>query len=247
MYTVETVSNNINTKNNEYYIQPYFVQKMLKDTIKEGGKLKVELSKFANIDYTNNREVIRFINQTLLGREVIKGKTISNTILEELYAVTKNIFFPTLVSYRKENDRYTKVTSFIKSTIDSEFNKNDKKSVKAFCSMEFTETIPFRPQAKVNASGGITLSNPALQFSVEDIKKILGWNIAISFKEMEELLSFLDKYSDLIIHAPNDYNYVVIGTTIYAEMITDEFDAFPFESEEYYELIKEFQREYMGK
>lgn len=39
----------------------------------------------------------------------------------------------------------------------------------------------------------------------------------------------------------------MIGTTICAEMITDEFDVFPFEPEEYYELIKEFQREYMEK
>lgn len=246
LYTVETILNNINTKNSEYYIQPYYVQKMLKDTIKEGSKLKKELSNFANIDFTNNRDVIGFINQTLFRREVIKGKTVSNTVLEELHIETENPFFKALILYRKSSDRFTKLCSLIKNVIDPEFNKNDKESVKEF-SMEFNETIPFRPQAKVNASGGITLSNPALQFSVVDIKQILGWNVAISFKEMEELLSFLNKYSDLIIHAPNDYNYVVIGTTIYAEMITDEFDAFPFEPEKYYELIKEFQREYMGK
>lgn len=247
LYTVETILNNINAKNREYYIQPYYVQKMLKDTIKEGGKLKKQLTTYSNIDFTNNREVIGFINKTLLGREAIKGKTISNIVLEELFVDTRNPFFQTLINYRRANDKYKKVCTFIKNVINSGFNKDDKDSVKEFFYKEFDKTFPIKPETKVNASGGITISNPSLQFSIEDIKHILGCDVAISFHSMEELLFFLDKYSDLIIHSSDYYLYLVIGTTLYAKMITDEFDAMPFEPEDYYELIREFQREYMGK
>lgn len=144
---------------------------MLKETIKEGSKLKKELTVYRKINFTNNHDVIGFINQTLLGREVIKGKTISNTILEELYTETKNSFFKALIAYRKENDRYTKVTSFIKNVIDPNFNKADKDSVKAFIEKEKVGDIRIGPTAKLNASGGISLSNPPLPFSVEDIKE----------------------------------------------------------------------------
>ena len=130
MYTVETILNRINGRG--YRIKVSYVQRMLKETIKEGGKLKKELSKFANIDFTNNREVIEFINKTLLRREAIKGKTVTNTALEELFTETNNSFFQTLIQYRKSSDRYTKICSFIKNIIPCNSFDNLTASVSSF-------------------------------------------------------------------------------------------------------------------
>jgi hypothetical protein len=248
MHTVETILDYMNRR--EYSINPYYVKRMLKATIKEGNKLKDELVTHTEsfgviVDFANNREVIVFINQTLLGREAIKGKTISNTILEELYVETHNPFFQTLIKYRRERERYTKVTSFIKNVIDLKFNKNDKNSVKEFCNKEEFERITIKPTAKVNASGGISLSNPSLPFRVDDVKNILGYNVAIPCKNMEEVLYVINKYRDLI----QDWRgYMVIGNILYAEMDIDSFNTvwMPFDEgyEEYVKLTEEFQREF---
>ncbi|MEI0739007.1 hypothetical protein VQ056_24240 [Paenibacillus sp. JTLBN-2024] len=171
MYTVETIVNRINGRG--YRIKVSYVQKMLKETIKEGGILKKELSKFANIDFTNNREVIGFINKTLLGREAIKGKIVTNTALEELFTETNHPFFQTLIQYRRSSNRFTKVCSFIKNVIDPNFNQVDIDNVKAFLEKEKFGDIRIGPTAKLNAGGGISLSNPSLPFSIEDIKNMI--------------------------------------------------------------------------
>lgn len=249
MNTVKAILENINKQ--EYYVDAYHVQRMLKEIIKEGSKLKQELTLIAEgIDFTNNREVIAFINQTILEREEIKGKTITNTILEEFFAETQNQFFKTLIEYRKSFDRYTKVASFIKNVIDPNFNKKDKRNVKSFMYKENFDRIAIQPAAKVNASGGISISNPSLPFGIEDVKNILGYNVAIPCDNMDGLSFVLSKYKELIIccagKAKRD-EYIVIGNTLYAQMIVDEFDADPFAEESYFELIREFQRKYLDK
>lgn len=245
MYTVETIVNDINSRG--YRINSSYVQKMLKETIKEGSKLKKELTTVAKgIDFTNNREVITFINKTLLGREAIKGKTISNKVLEELYIETGNEFFKTLIGYRKSNDRYTKVTSLIKHAIDPDFNKADKNSVKSFLNKEKFNAGIIYPQAKVNASGGISLSNPSLPFCTVDIKKlILYYNVAISCKSMEEVLYILNKYGDLLYEG----NYLVVGTSFYADIMYEEWYFIPFPISEGDDLkhMEDFRREFLGE
>lgn len=241
MYTLETILNRINGK--DYRIKVSYVQKMLKDTIKEGVKLKKELSKFANIDFTNNREVIGFINKTLLEREVIKGQTVTNTALEKLFTETNNSFFQTLIQYRKSSDRFTKVCSFIKNVIDPDFNKADKNSVRAFIEKEKFEDIRIVPTAKLNAAGGISLSNPHLPFSVEDIKHmIVEYNVAIPCKSIEEVLYIFNKYGDLLFGE----DFLVIGTTFYANMVISEWNWIPFPMPEDEDLkhMEDFRREF---
>ncbi|OLN21218.1 hypothetical protein BTO30_16190 [Domibacillus antri] len=241
MYTVETILNRINGRG--YRIKASYVKKMLEEIIKEGGKLKKELSKFANIDFTNNREVIGFINKTLLGREAIKGKTVTNTALEELFTETNNSFFQTLMQYRKSSDRFTKVCSFIKNVIDPDFNKADKDNVKVFLEKEKFGDIRIGPTAKLNAGGGISLSNPSLPFSVDDIKNmIVEYNVAIPCKSMEDVLYILNKYGDLLFGE----DFLVIGATFYANMIISEWDwiPFPMPKEEDLKHMKDFRREF---
>lgn len=219
---------------------------MLRETIKEGGKLKKELSKFANIDLSNNREVIGFINKTLLRREAIKGKTVTNTALEELFTETNNSFFQTLIQYRKSSDRFDKVCTFIKKVIDPDFNKADKDNVKAFLKKEKFGDIRIGPTAKLNVGGGISLSNPTLPFSVEDIKNlIVEYNVAILCKDMEEVLYLLNKYGDLLVGD----DYLVVGTTFYAEMMRNEDDGFPFPlpTEEKLKHMQDFRTEFLGE
>lgn len=241
MYTVETILNRINGRG--YRIKVSYVQRMLKETIKEGGKLKKELSKFANIDFTNNCEVIEFINKTLLRREAIKGKTVTNTALEELFTETNNSFFQTLIQYRKSRDRFTKVCSFIKNVIDPDLNKTDKDSVKAFIEKEKFGDIRIGPTAKLNVGGGISLSNPSLPFSIEDIKNIIvEYNVAISCKNMEDVLYILNKYEGLLFGD----DFLVIGTTFYANMVISEWNwiPFPMPEEEDLKHMEEFRREF---
>lgn len=218
-------------------------KKMLKDTIKEGVKLKKELSKFANIDFTNNREIIGFIYKTLLEREVIKGQTVTNIALEKLFTETNNSFFQTLIQYRKSSDRFTKVCSFIKNVIDPNFNKADKNSVRAFIEKEKFEDIRIVPTAKLNAGGGISLSNPHLPFSVEDIKHmIVEYNVAIPCKSIEDVLYIFNKYGDLLFGE----DFLVIGTTFYANMVISEWNWIPFPMPEDEDLkhMVDFRREF---
>ncbi|MBN6185692.1 hypothetical protein JQN58_01675 [Aneurinibacillus sp. BA2021] len=241
MYTVETILNRINGRG--YRIKASYVQKMLKETIKEGGKLKKELSKFADIDFTNNREVIGFINKTLLEREAIKGKIVTNTALEELFTETNHPFFQTLIQYRKSSDRFTKVCSFIKNVIDPNFNKVDIDNVKAFLEKEKFGDIRIGPTAKLNAGGGISLSNPSLPFSVEDIKHmIVEYNVAIPCKNMEDVLYILNKYGDLLYGE----DFLVIGTTFYADVVISEWNRIPFPMPEEEDLkhMEEFRRDF---
>jgi hypothetical protein len=241
MYTVETILNEINSW--KYLISPVYVQKMLKESIVEEEKLKGELSKYANIDFTINRDVIGFINNKLLGREAIQGKTISNKILGELFEETKNPFFQTLIAYRKSNDRYKKVTSFIKAVIDSEFNKDSKDNVTAFLNKEKFDAIWISPEAKINSIGGVSLSNPSLPFSTEDIKNIFVSDyIAIPCKDMDGVLYILNKYGDLL----NANDYIVIGTTLYADIRFSDWNSipFPFPDEEEIKHMEDFRREF---
>lgn len=240
MYTVETILNRINDTG--YRIRPAYVQKMLKHSVAEKEKLKADLSKYAEIDFTINRDVIGFINNRLLRREAIQGKTISNKILEELFEETNNPFFQTLIAFRKGHDRYKKVASLIKAVIDSEFNKDNDDNVTAFLNREQFEAVWISPEAKLNSIGGISLSNPSLPFSTEDIKNIFVSDyIAIPCKDMDGVLHILSKYGDLL----NSDNYIVIGTTIYADIRYSEWNYIPFppSDEEEIKHMKDFRRE----
>ncbi|MFB6468684.1 hypothetical protein ACE38V_18125 [Cytobacillus sp. Hz8] len=240
MYTVETILNRINDTG--YRIRPAYVQAMLKHSIMEKENIMVNLSKYAEIDFTSNRDVIGFINNRLLRREGIQGKTISNKVLEELFEETNNPFFQTLIIFRKCHDRYKKVVSLIKAVIDSEFNKDNDNGVTAFLNRGRFETIWINPEAKQNSVGGISLSNPSLPFSTEDIKNIfVGDYIAIPCKDMDGVLYILNKYGDLL----NDDNYIVIGTTLYADIrYSDWYDSpFPPSDEEEIKHMEDFRRE----
>lgn len=240
LYTVETILNRIN--NTGYRINPVYVQEMLKHSVVEKEKIKADLSKYVEIDFTINRDVIGFINKNLMGREAIQGKTISNKILEELFEETNNLFYQKLIAFRKCHDRFKKVVSFIIAVIDSEFNKDNDNGVNAFLNREEFESIWISPEAKVNSVGGISLSNPSLPFSTEDIKNIFVSDyIAIPCKDMEGVLYILNKYGDLL----NSENYIVIGTTIYADIRYSEWNDIPFppSDEEEIKHMEDFRRE----
>jgi hypothetical protein len=240
LYTVETILNRINDTG--YRINPIYVQEMLRHSVTEKENIRVDLSKYAEIDFTSNRDVIGFINNKLLRRDDIQGKTISNKILEELFEETNNPFFQTLIIFRKCHDRYKKVVSLIKAVIDSEFNKDNDNGVTAFLNREKFESIWISPEAKVNSVGGISLSNPSLPFSTEDIKNIFVSDyIAISCKDMDGVLYILNKYGDLL----NDGNYIVIGTTLYADIRYSEWNGihFPPSDEEEIKHMEDFRRE----
>ena len=240
MYTVETILNRINGTG--YRINPAYVQEMLKHSVTEKENIRVDLSKYAEIDFTSNRDVIGFINNRLLRREGIQGKTISNKVLEELFEGTNNLFFQTLIIFRKCHDRYKKVVSLIKAVIDSEFNKDNADSVTAFLNKEQFDAVWISPEAKLNSVGGISLSNPSLPFSTEDIKDIFVSNyIAISCIDMDGVLHILNKYGDLL----NSDNYIVIGTTIYADIRYSEWNDIPFppSDEEEIKHMEDFRRE----
>lgn len=240
MHTVETILNRINDTG--YRINPAYVQEMLKHSITEKENIRVDLSKYAEIDFTINRDVIGFINKNLMGREAIRGKTISNKILEELFEETNNLFFQMLIAYRKYDDRYKKVASFIKTIIDSEFNKDNGDSVTAFLNQEKFDDVWINPEAKLNSVGGISLSKPSLPFSTEDIKNIFVSDyIAIPCKDMDGVLYILNKYGDLL----NDDNYIVIGTTLYADIRYSDWNGIPFPPSDKEEIkhMEDFRRE----
>ncbi|MGQ4666666.1 hypothetical protein ACUIJN_12685 [Metabacillus halosaccharovorans] len=240
MYTVETILNRINDTG--YRINPAYVQEMLKHSITEKENIRVDLSKYAEIDFTINRDVIGFINKNLMGREAIRGKTISNKILEELFEETNNLFFQTLIAYRKYDDRYKKVASFIKAVIDSEINKDNDDSVIVFLNKDKFEVIWISPEAKLNSVGGISLSNPPLPFSTEDIKNIfVSEYIVISCNDMDGVLYILNKYGNLL----RANNYIVIGTTLYADIRYSEWNDIPFppSDEEEIKHMDDFRRE----
>ncbi|MTT31481.1 hypothetical protein GMB86_05535 [Terrilactibacillus sp. BCM23-1] len=240
MYTVETILNRVNGTG--YGINPAYTQAMLKYSVTEKEKIKLDLFKYANIDFTNNRHVIGFINNSLLRREAIQGKTISNKILEELFEETNNPFFQTLIAFRKCHDRYKKVASLIKAVIDSEFNKDNDDNVTAFLNREQFEAVWISPEAKLNSIGGISLSNPSLPFSTEDIKNIFVSDyIAIPCKDMDGVLYILNKYGDLL----NEENYIVIGTTLYSDIRYSEWNGIPFppSDEEEIKHMEDLRRE----
>lgn len=215
---------------------------MLKHSVAEKKKLQADLSKYTEIDFTSNRDVIGFINNKLLIREAIQGKTISNKILEELFEETNNLFFQKLIAFRKCHDRYKKVVSFIKAVIDSEFNKDNDDSVTAFLNKDKFEVIWISPEAKLNSVGGISLSNPPLPFSTEDIKNIFVSDyIAIPCNDMDGVLYILNKYGNLL----NANNYIVIGTTLYADLRYSEWNDTPFppSDEEEIKHMEELRRE----
>jgi len=215
---------------------------MLKHSIVEKEKIKADLSKYAEIDFTINRDVIGFINKNLMGREAIQGKTISNKILEELFEETNNLFFQKLIAFRKYQDRYKKVVSFIKAVIDSGFNKDNDASVTAFLNKDKFEVIWISPEAKLNSVGGISLSNPPLSFSTEDIKNIfVSEYIAIPCHDMDGVLYILNKYGNLL----SANNYIVIGTTLYADIRYSEWNDIPFppSDEEEIKHMEDFRRE----
>jgi hypothetical protein len=240
LYTVETILNRINDTG--YRINPFYVQEMLKHSVTEKENIRVDLSKYAEIDFTSNRDVIGFINNKLLRREGIQGKTISNKILEELFEETNNLFFQKLIAFRKCHDRYKKGVSFIKAVIDSEFNKDNDDSVTAFLNKDKFEVIWISPEAKLNSVGGISLSNPPLPFSTEDIKNIfVSEYIAIPCNDMDGVLYILNKYGNLL----NADNYIVIGTTLYADLRYSEWNDIPFppSDEEETKHMEDFRRE----
>lgn len=240
MYTVETILNRINDTG--YRIKPIYVQEMLKRSVTEKENIRVDLSKYTEIDFTSNRDVIGFINNRLLRREAIQGKTISNKILEELFEETNNPFFQTLIAFRKCHDRYKKAASLIKAIIDSDFNKDDDNGVTEFLNREKFESIWISPEAKVNSVGGISLSNPSLPFSTEDIKNIFVSDyIAIPRTDMDGVLYILNKYGDLL----NNDNYIVIGTTLYADIRYSDWNDIPFppSGEEEIKHMEDFRRE----
>lgn len=249
MLSIENIVEKINQSN--YSIRPFHLADMLQKNIQELEKCKEELDLLSKdygreVDFTKIREVIDFVNQTLFERKVIEGTIITHSLLEQLYEESKEVILKKLIQYRKLEDRHKKITGFIKNVIDPTFNKNDRVSVEAFIKQEYFDGITFSPTAKVNATGGISLSNPTLPFSTEDNRKILNWNFAIHCKSTEEIINILHKYERLIDKTSSQQEkYIVSGTTLYADMLKEKRDIWDMDVDSaFLELIEEFKHDF---
>lgn len=240
----------------DYVVHVYYLQEVLSATLMEGRRLNNELNKMAQhfglkVDFTKAGDVIRFVNDHVLLGKRSRIKDISNSVLINLYDETGCGFFTTLLAYRKCAERYRRTASFIKTVVDDRFNLQDRESVKRFLNQE-REPVYIYPTFTINRTGLISMSSPHVPFDTEGIKRLFGFNIAITTDGSRgenatvELLDVMDKYSHIIWGVGDDYCYLVLGNTLYLNMMTDVFNTF-YDGSSYnkaQELIEEFQREY---
>lgn len=237
----------------EYHVNLHYLRKLLRNTYEEGVELMKELNQVVKeygntIDTKNTRDVINFINKTILQRDKIKKPTINNSDLEGLYTETRNEFVGLLIQYRKLRDKYNRIAVFIKQAIDEYFDKSNSACVKGFLE-DKADWATIRPHFRINQTGNISMIQPSMHFSAEEIMRLLGFNVAIKKEGIGELLKVWEKYSDITWTVDSEPYLLILGKIMYLDIIIDERYIIPFSFDEDEEpvirgLIKEFHREY---
>ncbi|MEK5357906.1 hypothetical protein [Paenibacillus sp. FSL L8-0709] len=229
---------------NEYCVHLDYLRQMVALTIAEGKSLRKELDQILvlhgeKVDLHSNEEVVRYIKLLLKAKDAKEIK-ITNVALDRWFEQTKDAFFLKLKNYIRCHDRYKKTTAFINSITGGKDKRLDE-----FMNSNL-KTTTIHPEFSKNRSGGISMSQPVMPFSIKEMMGLLYFNVAIRFESNDDILGFLRKYDDIIWRDGMGRRLLVSGEVVYAQMIIDERDIFPFTEgeDELGKLIDQFNLEY---
>jgi len=243
---IQTIACKINRA--EYTINLVYLREILSSIIQEGKSLRQELNQIVGeygeeVDFRSTKDVTRFI-KILLRSEGTEGRKIKNEDLDRWFEQTKDVFFIKLKNYKRCRDRYRKIATFINS-LSITFGEWGNNWVHAFMESNL-RTATINPQFTVNKIGRISMLQPAMPFSITEMMGLLSFNVAIQFESSDEMVSFLNKYGDIIWGDYMGEWLLVSGEVLYTQMIVSEYEVIPFfdSEDEMKRLIGQFNLEY---
>ncbi|MCM3128119.1 hypothetical protein [Paenibacillus sp. MER 78] len=243
---IQTISCEINRA--EYTVDLIYLRDIISGIIQEGEGIREELNQIVKrygvqVDLRSTEDVTRFIKYVLKA-EVVKERKLTNEALDRWFEQTRDVFFIKLKQYRRCRERYQKIAKFIK-TLTVALDEWSKNSVEVFINSSLKKTT-VKPVSTVNKNGGVSISQPALPFSITEVVGLLNFNVAIHFKSNDEMVSFLNMYGDIIWEDGMGKHLLVSGEVLYAQMIVSEYEIIPFSNSEdnMKRLIEQFNLEY---
>lgn len=213
----------------------------------EGSNLRDELNGIIEqygekINLHSKEETIRLI-KLVLNKDRDEDIKITSESLDGWYEETENVLFIKLKKYRRCLDRYKKVAAFILSLtvwngecLDDFMNSNLRMTI-------------IHPEFSLNSIGEVSMSKPAMPFSIKEMMGLLNFNVAIRFESNDDILEFLKKYDDIIWRDGMDIRLLISGKVIYTNMIINECEIIPFSEgeNEFVRLIEQFNLEYRSQ
>ncbi|MGG1940414.1 hypothetical protein ABFY57_12060 [Paenibacillus polymyxa] len=244
---IQTIGCEVNRA--EYLINLIYLREMLNGIIQEGKSLRHELNQIVErygeiVDFQSTKDVTRFIGEVLLKAVGTNRRKITNEALDSWYEQTKDVFFIKLKNYKRCRDRYKKIATFINS-LSITFDEWGINCVHAFIESNL-KMATIKPVFRVNKSGSVSMSQPAMPFSITEMMGLLSFNVTIRFKSSDEMVGFLNKYHDIIWGDHMGKRLVVSGEVLYVQMIVSEYEFIPFSDseDEMKQLIEQFNLEY---
>ena len=229
--------NRINQKSN-FGIRLWYLEELIKNTEDEKNRIEIEFKKNTNIDIINNSAVIKYVGISKLNK----------TALQEKFEKTGNKNIELIIKYRSIADKLSKFKGFYeKVNIETEEKIIDE--IDGSKTTKISRHASINPIFKLNEKGAVTVSQPNIPFSMEQIQHIFVKEYAIPFNSLEEIIAFLKRYKNLFWSGAGSSTFLIINTTLYATMLDDEMDIMPFSFEldeegEVRKLIKEFYNKY---
>lgn len=261
MITEEIILNWLNDM--DYKINIFYIRDLLKKYVKDGVELREQLMQIMQVlgiqeevDLNSNKAMLDIINSKFSLKNKISS--LNKKVLEELFDYTNNEIFSILMQYRSISDKYTKAVSFIKSSCNADFDKDNKKIIQEFMSNKLNEVDRknFKRRVKFNQkikNGAVIVSNPSIPFGIEDIKEIFGFNFVFRGDNLQDCLDLLEvllkKYQPLMGDDEGGY-FIILRSTLFIKVLKNEREIMPFmysveEEEEIRKLIKQFRKEFI--
>ncbi len=261
MITEEIILNWLNDM--DYKINIFYIRDLLKKYVKDGVELREQLMQIMQVlgiqeevDLNSNKAMLDIINSKFSIKNKISS--LNKKVLEELFDYTNNEIFSILMQYRSISDKYTKAVSFIKSSCNADFDKDNKKIIQEFMSNKLNEVDRknFKRRVKFNQkikNGAVIVSNPSIPFGIEDIKEIFGFNFVFRGDNLQDCLDLLEvllkKYQPLMGDDEGGY-FIILRSTLFIKVLKNEREIMPFmysveEEEEIRKLIKQFRKEFI--
>lgn len=221
-------------------IRLWYLEELLKQMEEEIDEIKIDFKKNTNIDITNNSDVCKYVGISKMNK----------TALQEQFERTENENIELIIKYRSTKDKLSKFKGFY-DKLNIETEEKVIEEVDGSKTTEVSRHASINPLFKLNEKGAVTVSQPSIPFSKEQIQQIFVYEYAIPFDSLQEIVAFLRKYKSVVKYGHSS-KFLIINTTLYVSIFEME-DFFPFdfsseaEENEVKELIEEFKREYVYK
>lgn len=235
----------------KYTVNLDYLREMLSSITQEGKGLRKELNQIAlqygvKVDFSSSKAVARFINKFVLCGEETVSRITSET-LDYWFEKSKDDFYIKLKNYRRCREKYKKIVTFVRS-LSIAYNESGSKCISTLMESNLRRAIIY-PLFAINKIGEISITKPAMPFSVIEMMRLLAFNMAIEFATNDEMVGFMKEYDDIIQGYTTEKYCLMAGKVLYAQMMLNTYDIIPFSDneDEIYRLIKQFNLIYRNK